>query len=149
MEAATRIALLLLGLGVGGARGEEASSEEKSLSPIFVVPVAKEPDLVVVNPPERTAMSHQLAALLRHEASLAAANITGGTAPETVAPEDAALQLEKMTVQAKKILPLPAPRESPLEKFTRTGHLWEFTDTKRFMIGPRGDKVGLMFSFDW
>ena len=53
-----------------------------------------------------------------------------------------------MTVKGRRILE-PALKETPLEKFTRTGHLWEFSPTKRLMIGPKGDKVGLMFSFDW
>jgi hypothetical protein len=149
MEAATRIVLLLAGLGVGEVLAQEPSAEEKGASPIFVVPDAAEPAQAVAHPPERTVVSQQLAALLRYEAGLTPPDGADAIDTAASAPVGDAVQLEKMTVRAKRLMPAPPPRESPLEKFTRTGHLWEFSETKRFMLGPRGDKVGLMFSFDW
>jgi hypothetical protein len=149
MKAATCIVLLFVGLGVGEVPADEPSAEEMDSSPIFVRRTAPESKSAVADSSARSAVSHQLAALLRYEASLVPPSPTDGKEPGSFAPEDATLQLEKMTVQVRKVMSGPPPRESPLEKFVRTGYLWEFSRTKRFMIGPQGDKVGLMFSFDW
>jgi hypothetical protein len=148
MEAAKRIALLLLGLGIGDAFAEEPGLDEDRDSPIFVVrasPPAPMP------PSDRTFVQQQLTTLLRSEIGLAtvpALDATGSEPEGEAAGHGQMLRLEKMTVRAPR-LPPPAMRESTFEKFTRTGYLWEFTPTKRFMIGPKGDKVGVMFSFDW
>ena len=148
MEALKRIALLLVGLGVGELEAAEATPDEKSLSPIFSSAAAVAPDSSARVRPEPTPVSRQLAALIRSEVSAAPPVPADGTASAPAAPGGETLQLEKMTVQGKRILE-PPRRETSLDKFTRTGHLWEFSDTKRLMIGPVGDKVGLMFNFDW
>lgn len=148
MEATKRIALLLVGFGVGEILAEEPSVEEKRSSPIFAPLAAVEPELPPRNPPDRSLVAQQLAALLRDEAAVLPPDASGGASGELSLPRSDALQLEKMTVTTKR-LPAPPPRETALERFTRTGYLWEFSPTKRFMIGPKGDKVGIMFSFDW
>lgn len=152
MEVATRIALLLLGLGVGDVFAEEPIVAEERDSPIFVVrPPPPAPSVAPVKSP----VQQQLTTLLRSEIGpvIAPAPEAGAEALESETESGEAgqgnvLRLEKMTVRAPK-LPPPAVRESAFEKFTRTGYLWEFSPTKRFMIGPKGDKVGVMFSLDW
>lgn len=137
-----RIAPLLLGLGVGEAFAEGPANKEDNDSPIFVVRAREEP---VPRPPQ-TPTSRQLAELIRRDAAEMAA--AAGTDTEPSDHSGDILHLDKMTVEVKKIVELPG-RETRLQKFVRTGYLWEFSPTKRFMVGPRGDKVGVMFSFDW
>lgn len=148
MEAAKRIALLLLGLGLGDALAEEPPVDEERDSPIFVV---RAPPPLPSPPPLKTAVQQQLTSLLRSEVAPVPAGGAEANATESEsepAGHGQLLRLEKMTVRAPRLLPPPV-RETSLEKFTRTGYLWEFSPTKRFMIGPKGDKVGIMFSFDW
>lgn len=146
MEAPTRIVLLLVGFGVGEILAEEPTAEEKRASPLFVVPVVVVPAAPVR--PDPTPVSRELAALIRREVGAAPVGDAGDADAGPVVSESGVLQLEKLTVMGKKLL-TPAQRESAIDKFTRTGHLWEFSPTKRIMIGPNGDKVGLMFSWDW
>jgi len=141
-----RIAPLLLGLGVGEALAEESFAEEDRSSPIFAIRAPSEPAPRVGAPPPQTAVTRQLAELIRYD--VAAMGPVPATSADPAAPAGETLQLEKMTVKVKKVL-APPVREGLVEKFTRTGHLLEFSKTKRLMLGPRGDKVGLMFSFDW
>jgi len=148
MEVATRIALLLLGLGIGDAVAEETVVGDDRTSPIFVVRAPPEPSV----PLPKSPVQLQLAALLRSEIVPEPGPRAGEDADALDSgPVDPTrmLRLEKMTVRAPRLLLPPRARESAVEKFTRTGHLLEFSPTKRFMIGPKGDKVGLMFSFDW
>jgi hypothetical protein len=148
MKAMMRIAPLLLGLGFADACAEEPGNPEERASPIFVIRVPAAP-AAPAGTPERPLISpvtRQLAELIRRDAG----EPTGGATPDSgssaATPET--LHLEKMTVSAPKIIELPG-HETFVEKFTRTGYLWEFSPTKHFMVGPRGDKVGIMFSFDW
>jgi len=151
MEAFKRIALLLVGLGAGEILAAEAAGGgEEETSPIFVVRVAAVP---VTSPTKGavvlTPVESQLALLIRSDAEAIKGLMSPD--PEESSPADLAgmtLQLEKMTVKGRRLLEPPV-LESTLEKFTRTGHLWEFSPTKRLMLGPHGDKVGLMFSFDF
>ena len=146
MKAAMRIARLLLGLGVNDVVAEEPSHQEEKSSPIFAVRAAEEPTSRAATPSAQTPVTRQLAELIRRDAGEVTA--VAATDTEPVDHSGDVLHLEKMTVEVKKVVELPG-RETPLEKFTRTGYLWEFSKTKRFMVGPRGDKVGVMFSFDW
>jgi hypothetical protein len=146
MKAVMRIAPLLLGLGVGEVFAEESPDQEDGRSPIFVVRVPAAPALPAATPPPQTEVTRQLTELIRRDAGERVTPAVPAAEPADHAGE--VLHLEKMTVEVKKVIVLPG-RETPLQKFTRTGHLWEFSPTKRFMVGPHGDKVGLMFSFDW
>ena len=152
MEAAKRIALLLLGLGVGDVLAEEPGMDEDRASPIFVVrtsPPVPPPAPPISSP--KTVVQQQLLSLLRSEIAPAPAPAPEVNTPEMESGETGhgqLLRLEKMTVRAPR-LPPPPMRESTFERFTRTGYLWEFSPTKRFMIGPKDGKVGVMFSFDW
>lgn len=151
MAARPRIVLLLLGLGVGDTLAAETpGTDAGETSPIFAVRL---PAAAAERRPAETRaptpVGRELTALLRHDA--AASKLSASAAGSAAPPADPAentLHLEKMTVETRR-LPAPPVRETPLQKFTRTGYLWEFSPTKRIMIGPRGDKVGLMFSFDW
>jgi len=146
MKAVMRIAPLLLGLGVGEAVAEEPANQEDKSSPIFVVRAREDTAPRALPRPLQTPVSRQLAQLIRRDAGEMVAAAATDTAPSGYSGE--ILHLEKMTVEVKKIVELPG-RETRLEKIIRTGYLWEFSPTKRFMVGPHGDKVGVMFSFDW
>ena len=148
MKALKRIALLLVGMGVAGLEAAEPAPDEKRLSPIFAPASVSKQTLPARISAVPTRVSRQLTDLIRHEVAAAAPTVSDPPAQPPAESGSDTLQLEKMTVKGQRIVEPPL-RESPLEKFTRTGHLWEFSDTKRVMIGPRGDKVGVMFSFDW
>ena len=148
METAKRLALLRVGLGVGELPAAELAADERNQSPVFAPVVVTETVAPAKSAPNPSPVSRQLAALIRQEISAAAPVGSAGTGHESTASGSDTLQLEKMTVNGKRLL-APVLRETAVEKFTRTGHLWEFSRTKRLMIGPKGDKVGVMFSFDW
>src|SRR5690349_13658618 len=111
MEAAKRIALLLLGLGVGDVLAEEPTVDDDRASPIFVVRASPAPPLVAT---AKTVVQQQLTSLLRSE--IAPAFVPAPEANATEAdPDDAGhgqlLRLEKMTVRVPRLSP-PAVRES-------------------------------------
>ncbi len=97
--------------------------------------------------PAQTKMHLQLNQLIREE---------HGIAPLAVAPvkdeppavAGGILQLEPMIIEEEKLKNLPAP-ETKVEKFSRTGTIWEKIGhkfTRRFWA--KGDE-GIMFTLSW
>jgi len=95
----------------------------------------------------KTRVQRQLNQLIREKAGIAPLAV----APTEAGPADVAegtQQLEPMIIEEEKLKALPPP-ETRVEKFSRTGTLWEKvgrTFTKRFWM--KGDQ-GIMFTLSW
>jgi hypothetical protein len=94
----------------------------------------------------KTQLHRQLNQLVRQDAGVVPAAAPVEAAPAAAAEE--ILELEPIVIEDEKLKDLPPP-EAKVEKFFRTGTVWERVGrrfTKRFWL--KGDK-GLMFTLSW